>query len=175
MRTKGAKLAGVKSPGVGRGNVSGQGERPRGSVEGGSDSTNSGNSTDYSTDSGNSTDYSTDSGNSTDNSTYSGNSTDNSTNSGNSTDNSTNSGYSTDNSTDSSGSMSISDDRTLEKVEIEVEKEVEEEIEKEEGPECDMSVCLHIAQSCLYEVYGVRSNSNVTVQVATVHGERLWG
>jgi hypothetical protein len=125
MRTKGAKLAGVKSPGVGRGNTSGQGERPRGSVEGGSDSTNSGNSTD--------------------------------------------------NSTDSSGSMSISDDRTLEKVEIEVEKEVEEEIEKEEGPECDMSVCLHIAQSCLYEVYGVRSNSNVTVQVATVHGERLWG
>jgi hypothetical protein len=145
MRTKGAKLAGVKSPGVGRGNISGQGERPRGSVEGGSDSTNSGNSTD------------------------------NSTNSGNSTDNSTNSGNSTDNSTDSSGSISISDDRTLEKVEIEVEKEVEEEIEKEEGPECDMSVCLHIAQSCLYEVYGVRSNSNVTVQVATVHGERLWG
>jgi hypothetical protein len=135
MRTKGAKLAGVKSPWVGRGNISGQGERPRGSVEGGSDSTNSGNSTDNSTDSGNSTD----------------------------------------NSTDSSGSMSISDDRTLEKVEIEVEKEVEEEIEKEEGPECDMSVCLHIAQSCLYEVYGVRSNSNVTVQVATVHGERLWG
>jgi hypothetical protein len=155
MRTKGAKLAGVKSAGVGRGNISGQGERPRGRVEGGSDSTNSGNSTDNSTDSGNSTDNSTDSGNSTDNSTDSGNSTDNST--------------------DSSGSMSISDDRTLEKVEIEVEKEVEEEIEKEEGPECDMSVCLHIAQSCLYEVYGVRSNSNVTVQVATVHGERLWG
>jgi hypothetical protein len=179
MRTRGAKLAGGRNPSVSRGNIVRQGESPR-ALQGGRDSTYSSN---------NNTDSSTDSTDS---------STDSTVNSTDSTDNSTDS---TDGSSSSSGKtqdafgikrnlevQDLRDENTL-KVEIEVEKEaeaqkvaeVEGEVEEEgegevEGEgESDMSLCLTIAQCCIKEVYGVCSLSNVTVQVATVQGDRLWG
>lgn len=150
MRTKGAKLAAGKGPGVSRGNISRHGESPRGIIQGVSDRMDS-------------TNISTDSTNS---------STDNSTDGRNNC------------SSSSSVSISASDDQTEDTLRInenlenkypndentmEVKKEAEKDVEGE------MSLCLRIAQSCLYEVYGVRSDSNVTVQVATVEGETLWG
>ena len=179
MRTRGAKLAGGRNPSVSRGNIVRQGESPR-ARQGGRDSTYSSN---------NSTDSSTDN---TDNST---DNTDNSTDSTDIRTDSTDGSSSSDKTQDAFGIkrnlevQDLPDENTL-KVEIEVEKEaeaekvaeveVEGEIEEGEGEvegegESDMSLCLTIAQCCIKEVYGVCPLSNVTVQVATVQGDRLWG
>ena len=59
--------------------------------------------------------------------------------------------------------------------EIMLQSDEPTDTDSDSDSESNMHKCLHMAQCCLEEVYGTSSLSSVTIQIATIQGDSLWG